>query len=647
MSQAKTPPEKHEYDISQSHLLCMYDAEEVKKRAMESDTDEIIKCIDELEKNLGIYTGVVANDEFMIKYFDLENSDYNKNGIDKVHAIADGMHNVRIMPYIARLHADNHKLFNTATDYDDPNPVLPTLGLRLNRISEENQRLRLRTVGMINSIMSRQSALIRHEYDPKDICAPISWAPGEEQALNDFQQLTCYALQYMHTRRYRRYQDYVCKEIGNTRAWEKISKIEVFVEGMFDRHIDFQNWCKFTKTGNTRKNLIEHLTVCKDWYFPDLVKNRHAFSFRNGLYIAMTKDKESKFYPYDSEEFKSLDQMLVSSKYFDMDFDNSAYDNWYDIPTPCLDRILNYQKFDDDVKKCVMLFIGRMLYDVNELEKWQVIMFLKGMASTGKGMICQLCTYFYEDEDIGTLGDNPEKQFGLSAIYEKKAFVAPEITGRFGLCQADFQSMVSGENVSIGRKHKTAESVKWKVPGILAGNEPPGYHDNSGSIQRRLVTIPFPIQVKPEDVDTELPDKLRAEVPFILRKVNEAYHDAISRFVSGGIWAHLPNAIKKTREEMALSTNALRHFMASPQIEYGSDKQVPLNILITHFNEHCKANNLGRYKFTPDFYNGPFGSKGISVEQKTIKYRNKNYKNHSIVVGLDVEMDDDEFLGDF
>ena len=83
--------------------------------------------------------------------------------------------------------------------------------------------------------------------------------------------------------------------------------------------------------------------------------------------------------------------------------------------------------------------------------------------------------------------------------------------------------------MTIGRKFQTAESKLWEVPDILAGNEPPGYHDNSGSVQRRLVTIPFPKQVKPEHVDTELPDKLKAEVPAILRKVNEAYLQAVKK----------------------------------------------------------------------------------------------------------------------
>jgi hypothetical protein len=95
---------------------------------------------------------------------------------------------------------------------------------------------------------------------------------------------------------------------------------------------------------------------------------------------------------------------------------------------------------------------------------------------------------------------------------------------------------------------------------------------------------------------------------------------------------------------MALSTNSLRHFMASPNITMGTDKEIPLVLFIQHFNEHCKANNLGRFKFTPDFYNGPFSTKSIEVMQKSIVYpgNNKPYSRHQIVVGLDVTDDDSD-----
>ena len=60
-----------------------------------------------------------------------------------------------------------------------------------------------------------------------------------------------------------------------------------------------------------------------------------------------------------------LSPTVVSAKYFDMDFPTGDYGNWYDIKTPTLDRILDYQGFPRDVKECIMYFIGRMLYNVS------------------------------------------------------------------------------------------------------------------------------------------------------------------------------------------------------------------------------------------------------------------------------------------
>ena len=37
--------------------------------------------------------------------------------------------------------------------------------------------------------------------------------------------------------------------------------------------------------------------------------------------------------------------------------------------------------------------------------------------------------------------------------------------------QAEFQSMVSGEDIQVNTKYAKARSEVWKVPGVLAGNE--------------------------------------------------------------------------------------------------------------------------------------------------------------------------------
>ena len=67
-----------------------------------------------------------------------------------------------------------------------------------------------------------------------------------------------------------------------------------------------------------------------------------------------------------------------------------------------------------------------------------------------------------------TLSNNIEKKFGLESIFDGFMFIAPEIKGDMALEQAEFQSLVSGEDMSIARKNKTAQSLTWNVPGILA-----------------------------------------------------------------------------------------------------------------------------------------------------------------------------------
>jgi phage/plasmid-associated DNA primase len=79
----------------------------------------------------------------------------------------------------------------------------------------------------------------------------------------------------------------------------------------------------------------------------------------------------------------------------------------------------------------------------------------------------------------------------------------------------------------VAAKFKTAQTVEWKVPGALAGNEVPSWVDNSGSINRRIVLFEFPKRV--HDGDMELGRKIDREMPAILRKCNKAYLEAVHR----------------------------------------------------------------------------------------------------------------------
>ena len=301
---------------------------------------------------------------------------------------------------------------------------------------------------------------------------------------------------------------------------------------------------------------------------------------------------------------------MVSSNYIDKDFNYNDIEDWYDILTPNFQKVLDLQFKNDkeykEICKWLYILIGRLLYKVGELDDWQVIPFMKGLAATGKGTIIKTIQKFFQVADVGVLSNDGEVQFGLSALYDKLLFVAPEIKGDFSLSQAGFQSMISGEDVSVSIKHKTAETVKWEVPGILAGNEVPSWTDNSGSIARRIIIFAFNKKVPRSELDPRLWDKIKENIPQILRKCNLAYLDAVNKYSSKNIWHVLPSYFRFRQEEISEQTNILKKFLKSPGVVYGKDYYISEEELKAYFMEYLSKEKNTRFQYSIDKLNEPF-----------------------------------------
>jgi NOL1/NOP2/fmu family ribosome biogenesis protein len=467
---------------------------------------------------------------------------------------------------------------------------------------------------------------------------------SEDDERTAYQRLLLYLLNELKRQGMKRYKGQCCKQITHgpylTRAWKPIMEIEEFVYLLTQKEDKYDMWKNLTSKASNVKESISHLTHCKDIQFPEIKKDRHVWSFRNGLFVGKEWDASknkytTRFYPYGSTEFDSLDPTIVACKWFDQDF--KPYDDihWSDIPTPFMDSIFKYQKFSDDVSRWIYAFGGRLCFDVNEMDSWQCIPFLKGIARSGKStLITKIFKRFYDSEDVRTLSNNIEKKFGLWSIHDGLMFISPEVKGDLSLEQAEFQSMVSGEDVSIARKNQKALSMQWNVPGILAGNEVPNWRDNSGSVQRRVVTVNFSKQVA--DADPHLDEKLDGEIPAILCKCVKAYIEYASKYSDQDIWNVLPKYFKDVQKQIGVVTNTLLHFLESEKIEYGTDKCVPQKLFVHVFNQHCQENNLPKSKFNPDVYAGPFSSREIEVRSDAIQYRGRAYASQPVIYGLDI-----------
>ena len=457
--------------------------------------------------------------------------------------------------------------------------------------------------------------------------------PIDEADNSKYQNFLLYILAYFHERNYRRYGTDIYKCIlsskgYNSYAWERVDSIQNVIYRSVVKETNYDQFLNVTNRSDSVRAATDFLSNCQDHQFSVLDKDRYTFSFDNGVYFA----QKDCFVPYGK-----VPSSTVSCKYFNNSFpEDSMAADWRLIDTPFLDSILEYQDLSIEVIEWVYTFIGRMIYRIDEHDGWQVIPFMQGQAGTGKSTILlNVCKQLYDDEDVGVMSNNVQEKFGLADLVDKIIFIAPEIKRDFKIEQGEFQSIVSGDKVTINIKHKQSRFVNWDIPGIMAGNEIPDFIDNSGSIQRRMVTVKFNNRVTHSDL--MLGQKIKDEMPKIIAKCNKCYREYAARYGRENIWVNLPEYFRDTQRELAAATNPLIHYLASGKLRFNPDSCISMDDFVLNFNNHCSENNYKKQRFNPDFYIGPFTQYKINVEKGVArKYRGRTIET-TFLIGIDTK----------
>lgn len=423
-----------------------------------------------------------------------------------------------------------------------------------------------------------------------------------------FEMLIRYTLEYISKLGYRRYHEDVYQKIVNengdsTNAWKRVMEIKELVHRLVDKDENEDIWRILYNNGNYNK-LISYLTDCYEYEFPDLEKDRTVFSFKNGVYLA----REDKFYTFGQNK---LSDEIIACKYFDREFEDLTKLSWNEIETPSFESILEFQLSDNEEYKEILrtayILIGRMLYNTREFDDWQVIPFFKGFAQTGKSTILkEIMKAFYEPSDVGILSNDCAENFPVENLYNKFIYIAPDINEQFKLSQMLFQSMVSGEDVSVSRKHKTPLDMEWKPQGALAGNELFGYKDNGNSIGRRIILFEFEKALTAEQLKKDLTSELKQELPRILVKCNKAYREAVKEWGRQNIWANIPKYFVKNRDYLLEQTNTLLQFLKSERVVFKDNVFMPKDQFVIAYQAYCKEYCIEGHKFNKDLYSAPF-----------------------------------------
>lgn len=506
----------------------------------------------------------------------------------------------------------------------------------------------------------------------------------DDDDLKPAQQIIRYILALLSQpqRRARKFEDGVYFEIYTehaitgkvlkTFAWKRECTIKQFIYDNISSAMDYNLWKKLTDSADNATRVSNYLEESSEPEFAELKYNSNYFSFQNGILDidALT------FFPFNEEDsWKDIaanaqirmriyepeficeapDHEYVSMKFFDCEFNqNCDFEDILNVDASeieCndLEKILSDQNLEEDTIYWFFVFMGRLMFKVGEKDNWQVLMYLKGVAGSGKSTISQLAKYLYTADQVGVLSSNAEEKFGLAPLYDKKLVICPEAKRNFSISQGDLQSMVSGEDVSVAIKHKTAKTVEWQASLMFCGNEIPNWQDASGSMTRRLLMFMFNKKIK--NTDTEMTARLRNAIGQFIFRASLSYRQAVIRYGKRSIWDKddngsyiLSNQLHDFKDDVAASVQPLTKFLKDSGIvvmchenpDLAPDNTyMPENVFITNFKSWCKEIGLDIPVWNRDSYGTIFSDYGIERKSDTMNWEGNPMQEWFLIgVGL-------------
>ena len=351
-----------------------------------------------------------------------------------------------------------------------------------------------------------------------------------------------------------------------TAAWKQSMSILDYIHNNVTKSSCYKLWIVKSKEKDPVPRLVNHLCTSNESEFSDINISRTVFSFENGVYDA----EHNLFTPYplqpESEYFrpgyKSAAKHFPNTLFPEDLWLNTRDDpsRWSDIPTTELDEVFKYQNIPDEAISWFYFSIGRMLYPIGAHDDLQYFLFLEGAAGCGKSTTLKVIQNIYPEYMVGILSNNIETKFGLSSLEDKWICVAPEIKSDWKISVTEFQSMASGESVSIAVKNKKTIQKQWTAQVAMAGNEIPGFDDISGSVSRRLLMFKF--YNKPTVENGGLLSDIKRNMGHIILKSNVCYRFRCKTGYNSSLWTHVPEYFTKIRDSVQRSNNILYDYMS-------------------------------------------------------------------------------------
>ncbi|MEM1376158.1 MAG: phage/plasmid primase, P4 family [Pseudomonadota bacterium] len=190
-------------------------------------------------------------------------------------------------------------------------------------------------------------------------------------------------------------------------------------------------------------------------------------------------------------------------------------------PAPEFHAFLKTVLPDEDVRRFLQRYFG---YCLLGLTTEQVLLFFFGAGRNGKSTFMDSMTRVLGDYAVtlaieSLAGDRQrggaEATPDLARLPGARLVAASEPEAGTKLKEALIKTMTGGEKFPVRRLHRDFFEIDPQFKMVISGNHKPVVTDDSDGTWRRLLLVPWDVQIPKGQVDVTLPDKLRAEADAI------------------------------------------------------------------------------------------------------------------------------------
>ncbi|PTF68564.1 phage/plasmid primase, P4 family [Staphylococcus chromogenes] len=262
-----------------------------------------------------------------------------------------------------------------------------------------------------------------------------------------------------------------------------------------------------------------------------------------------------------------------------------------------------WEQFLDDIflgNQELIKFIQRCIgYSLSGYTTEQVLFVLYGNGRNGKSVFLDVINEVFGDYSTNIqpqvimtskLGNNGGPTPELAKLDGARFVTTTEPNEGDRFDEGLLKQITGGDRISARKLHENSFEFTPQLKLWMATNHKPYVRGTDEGIWRRFVIIPFAKQIPLHEVDRELPQKLKEELPAIIKWCVDGYLE----------WQRIglsePGIVKEQRDEYRAEMDPIEIFLEECCVRKNEMTRIKSSVLFQAYDDWAKENN--QYRMT-------------------------------------------------